>query len=63
MCDEWRGRTGFWKFVEDMGLKPEPTNEYSIDRINPYGNYEPSNCRWADRHTQARNTRKKYDQT
>jgi hypothetical protein len=29
----------------------------TIDRINNNGNYEPSNCRYVDRQTQARNTR------
>ena len=55
ICDRWRELPdGFVNFIEDMGEKPshEKTASggkalYSLDRIDPDGDYEPSNCRWA----------------
>lgn len=53
VCDRWLGEFGFRNFYEDMGKRPK---NFLIDRINPDGNYEPSNCRWVDAETSARNT-------
>ncbi len=55
MCDRWR--TSYANFIADMG---DPPVGYSIDRINNDGNYEPTNCRWAPRKVQARNTRRNH---
>lgn len=39
-----------------MGLKPSP--EYTLERKDNNGNYEPGNCIWATRTKQGRNTRR-----
>ncbi len=55
VCERWKN--SFENFLDDMGKKPG--KEYSIDRINNDGNYEPSNCRWSTSKEQINNQRKK----
>jgi len=45
----------FSGFVEDMGVPPGP--HMTLDRIDPNGNYEKSNCRWSSKIEQTRNRR------
>ena len=59
VCDRWK--ESFENFYEDMGEKPSPN--HSIDRIDVNGNYEPSNCRWANKKDQAINQRIRKDNT
>ena len=53
ICKEWKNDfVKFYNWSMANGYKDDLT----IDRINVNGNYEPSNCRWATKLQQQRNT-------
>lgn len=53
VCARWHV---FENFLADMGERPSRTA--TIERTNNRKGYTPSNCVWADRTAQARNTRR-----
>lgn len=53
IAPEWRH--DFLAFYDHLGPAPSPA--HSIDRIDPDGNYEPGNVRWATGKEQYRNRR------
>jgi hypothetical protein len=59
VCKRWMK---FDNFIADVGPKPEPKHQYSIDRYpDNNGNYEPGNVRWAtwsQQNSNLRNRRK-----
>src|SRR5262249_52278467 len=57
VCSRWQGPKGFINFRNDLGERPAGK---TLDRVNPFLGYWPSNCRYATPAEQARNTRKAW---
>ena len=54
VCKRWDKFENFYNDVGERGNRA-----MTLDRVNPDGDYEPSNCRWATRLEQSRNKRKR----
>ena len=61
VCDDWKNFVAFQKWATSNGYDENaPRGKCTLDRINPFGNYEPSNCRWVTMTVQNKNKRKHY---
>lgn len=58
VCQEWQTFEKFAEWAKANGYQEDsPRSEMTLDRIDPDGDYEPSNCRWASYTEQNRNKR------
>lgn len=55
VCDRWL--ESFENFYADMGERPFPKEDYSIDRINNDDGYYKDNCKWSTMKEQINNQR------
>ena len=62
VCEEWDNDYGsFMRWSMENGYDPSAKRgECTLDRINPYGNYEPDNCRWIPLKEQFKNLRRHW---
>lgn len=58
VCKRWLDSPQ--NFLDDVGRRP--ADNYSLDRIDPNGDYEPNNVEWATTKQQTLNKRPKFTQ-
>lgn len=58
VCERWKN--DFEAFQSDIGPRPSPL--HTLDRVDPFGNYEPGNVRWATKAEQRANQRRSTSQ-
>lgn len=51
LCEEWKNYDNFFSWAMSNGY----SDELTLDRIDNYKGYEPSNCRWVNHKVQANN--------
>jgi hypothetical protein len=57
VCNDWKGSfESFYKWAIENGY----SDELTLDRKNPNGNYEPNNCRWVSNAIQQNNKRNNH---
>lgn len=59
VCEEWLEFTNFYDWSMSNGYEKTLT----IDRVDPFGSYKPSNCKWipkADQYYTRRDTKERY---
>lgn len=60
VCVEWEDSfEAFFSHIGPRPTQPENKREYSLDRIDPDGDYRPGNVRWATAVVQANNRSRK----
>lgn len=62
VCDEWLHDYGAfreWAYANGYDENAQYF-ECTIDRINPYGDYEPCNCRWVNNYVQQNNKKRDW---
>ena len=62
VCEEWDNDYGAFRewAIQNGYERTAKRGQCTLDRINPFGNYEPDNCRWITQKEQLKNLRRHW---